>query len=126
MLLMILYKVHQLIKNFRNIYIYMYTEINNMGFFGFLNKVKGFLNKTVHKASNFGGKVLHGLDKGLHVVGNIADQASGALEGVPVIGELAGAARTFIKYGKGLIHMTQGGIHDVQKINNKFGKLRMK
>ena len=66
-------------KNFRNIYIYI--EINNMGFFRFLNKTKGFLNKTIHKASNFGGKVLHGLDKGLHVVGNIAniaDQAAGA------------------------------------------------
>ena len=74
-----------------------------MGFFRFLNKTKGFLNKTVHKASNFGGKFLHGLDKGLHVVGNIAnianiaDQAAGALEGVPVIGESAGAARPFIK-----------------------------
>ena len=100
-----------------------------MGFFKFLNKAKGFLNKTVHKASNFGGKVLHGLDKGLHVVGNIAniaDQAAGALEGVPVIGELAGAARPFIKQGKGLIHMTQGGVHDAQKINNKFGKLKIK
>ena len=60
-----------------------------MGFFRFLNKTKGFLNKTVHKASNFGGKILHGLDKGLHVVGNIAniaDQAAGALEGVVVLG----------------------------------------
>ena len=25
-----------------------------MGFFRFLNKTKGFLNKTIHKASNFG------------------------------------------------------------------------
>ena len=90
-----------------------------MGFFRFLNKAKGFLNKTVHKASNFGGKVLHGLDKGLHVVGNIADQAAGALEGVPIIGELAGTARPFIKQGKGLIHMTQGGVHDAQKINKR-------
>ena len=60
-----------------------------MGFFRFLNKTKGFLNKTVHQGSNFGDKVLHRLDKGLHVVGNIsniADQATGALEGVPVIG----------------------------------------
>ena len=57
---------------------------------------------------------------------NIADQAAGALEGVPVIGELAGAARPFIKQGKGLIHMTQGGVHDAQKINNKFGKLKIK
>ena len=115
MLLIILFKVLQLIKNFRNIY----TEIINMG----------FLNKTVHKASNFGGKVLHGLDKGLHVVGNIAniaDQATGALEGVPVIGELAEAVRPFIKQGKGLIQLTQGGVHDAQKINNKFGKLRIK
>ena len=56
----------------------------------------------------------------------LADQAAGALEGVPVIGELAGAARPFIKQGKGLIHMTQGGVHDAQKINNKFGKLKIK
>ena len=100
-----------------------------MGFFRFLNKTKGFLNKTINKASNFGGKVLHGLDKGLHVVGNIAniaDQAAGALEGVPVIGGIAGAARPFNKQRITLIHMTQGGVHDAQKINNKFGKLRIK
>ena len=30
------------------------------------------------------------------------------------------------KQGKGLIHMTQGGVHDAQKINNKFGKLKIK
>ena len=83
-----------------------------MGFFR-------FLNKTINKASNFGGKVLHGLDKGLHVVGNIAniaDQAAGALEGVPVIGELAGAARPFIKQGKGLIHLTQGGFMMLRRL----------
>ena len=60
-----------------------------MDFFRFLNKTKGILNKTVHQACNFGGKVLLGLDKGLHVVvniANIADQAAGALEWVPVIG----------------------------------------
>ena len=58
-----------------------------MSFFITLNRAKGFLNKTDHVVTNFGGKVLHGLDKGLHVVGNIAniaDQAAGALEGVPV------------------------------------------
>ena len=74
-----------------------------MWFFRFLNKTKGFLNKTVHQASNFGGKVLHGLDKGLHVVGNIAniaDQATGALEWFPLIGEVEGAARPLIKQGK--------------------------
>ena len=70
---------------------------------------------------------MHGLDKGSHVVGdiaNIADQAAGALKGVPVIGEVAGAARPLKKRGIGLIHMTQWGVHDAQKINNKFGKIK--
>ena len=51
-----------------------------MGFFRFLNKTKGFLNKTINKASNFGGKVLHGLDRGLRVVGNIANKQIKQLE----------------------------------------------
>ena len=67
-----------------------------MGFFRTLNKTKGFLNKVVHETAGFDGKVLNGLEKGtgiVHKILNVADQATNALENVPVFNEAVGIAR---------------------------------
>ena len=42
-----------------------------MGFFKIFDKAKGFLNKAIHKTIGFGGKVLHGIEKGTGVVHKI-------------------------------------------------------
>ena len=100
-----------------------------MGFFRTLNKTKGFLNKSADKVSGFSNKIISGAEKGLHVAGKIADfadKAAGALENVPIIGEIAGAARPLIKTGKNLLTCANNGLGKIQKINNKFGKVRLK
>ena len=100
-----------------------------MSFFKTFNKTKGFLNKSIDKTTGFTNKIIHGADKGLHIIGkvaDIADKAAGALENVPVVGELAGAARGVIKGSKNLIGMGEQGLNKADKFNNKFGRMKIK
>ena len=100
-----------------------------MGFMRTINNSKNFLNKSINKISGFGGKVLHGTEKGLHIVGKIADvadKAADALQNVPVLGGLANEARTFTQGGKKLITMGENGLNKADNINKKFGKVRIK
>ena len=100
-----------------------------MGFFRTINKAKGFLNKSADKIGGFSNKVIGGAEKGLHLVNkvvDIADKAAGALENVPVVGELAGAVRPMLKQGRQLLTGVDNGLNKAQKMNNKFGKLRLR
>ena len=95
-----------------------------MGFFKILDKAKGFLNKAIHKTTGFGGKVLHGLEKGtgvVHKILDVADQAANALENVPVLNEAVGIARPLIKDD---LNLTQGAQRGTQKLQQLNGKLR--
>ena len=95
-----------------------------MGFFKIFDKAKGFLNKAIHKTTGFGGKVLHGLEKGIgvvHKILDVADQAANALENVPVLNEAVGIARPLIKDG---LNLTQGAQKGTQKLQQLNGKLR--
>ena len=95
-----------------------------MGFLHKVNKISKFVDKGIHKAENFGQKIVKGANKGLHIadkVANIADKTLGALESVPVVGELAGAARPLVKQGQNLI---KGGEVGLNKIDNRMAKLK--
>ena len=100
-----------------------------MGFFRTINKAKDFLNKSADKIGGFSNKVISGVDKGIHIAGkvvSIADKAAGALENVPVIGEVAGLARPFLKQGMNLLNGADNGLNKINKVNNKFGKVRLR
>ena len=100
-----------------------------MGFFRTINKAKGFLNKSIHEVHGFGNKVVNGAEKGLHVVGkvaNIANDIADKLTNVPIIGGLAGEVKPFIGGARNLITKGERGLSKADKMNQKFGKIRIK
>ena len=100
-----------------------------MGFLHKINKVTRFLNKGINKAEHFGQKIVKGIDKGLNVahhIADIADQTLGALEGVPVVGQVAGGLRPFVKQGKNIIGMGEKGVDTANKVLNKVHGRRIK
>ena len=100
-----------------------------MGFFRTINKTKGFFNKSINNASGFANKVSHVANKGLHIVGdiaNVANDVAGKLTNVPVIGGLAGEIRPLLGGVQNAISKGETGLNKFNKINNKFGKMRIK
>ena len=100
-----------------------------MGFFRTLNKAKGFLNKSIDTASGFANKVSQVTNKGLHVVGKVADVANniaGKLTNVPVIGGLAGEVKPLLGGVRNAISHGETGLNKFDKMNNKFGKLKIR
>lgn len=100
-----------------------------MGFFRTLNKAKGFMNKSIGEVSGFGNKVINGAEKGLHIVGKVADIASdvaGKLTNVPIVGGLAGELKPVFGGAKNAISMGERGLNKADKFNQKFGKMRIK
>ena len=94
-----------------------------------INKITNFLNKDINKDEHFGQKIVKGIDKGLNVahhMADIANQPLGALEGVPVVGEVAGGLRPFVKQGKNIIGIGQQGTHETNKLLNKVHGRRLK
>ena len=100
-----------------------------MGFFRTINKAKGFLNKSIGEVSGFGNKLASGAEKGLHIVGKVADVASdvaGKLTNIPIIGGIAGELKPVFGGVKNATNIGESGINKFQGINNKFGKLKIK
>lgn len=100
-----------------------------MGFFRTINKAKGFLNKSIGEVSGFGNKLANGAEKGLHIVGKIADVAddvAGKLTNVPIIGGIAGELKPVFGGVKAGISKGESGLNKFDKLNNKFGKLKIK
>ena len=90
-----------------------------MGFLNKINKATRFLNKGLDKAEHFGQKIVKGADKGLHVGGkilNIADKTLGALENVPVIGEVVAPGRALIKQGEKVVNTGERGLSKADKL----------
>lgn len=97
-----------------------------MGFGKLVHKAIRFGSKMPSQLSKVGNKVIHGAEKGIGVAGNIlefADKAAGALERVPVVGELAGVARPFIKQGEGVLRGANVGLGKAQRITNKIDRM---
>jgi len=100
-----------------------------MGFFRTLNKAKGFLNKSVGEINGFGNKVVKGAEKGLHIAGKVADigsKVADKLTDVPVIGGIAGEIKPVFGGVKNALTMGERGLNKVDKVNQKFGKIRIK
>lgn len=100
-----------------------------MGFFRTINKAKGFLNKSVDKVSGFANKAIHVADKGLHLVGkgvDIANQVADKLTDVPIVGGIAGELKPVLGGSKILLDKGESALNKVNKVNNKFGKIRIK
>ena len=100
-----------------------------MGFFKIFDKAKGFLNKAISKTTGFGGKVLHGIEKGtgvVHKILDVADKAANTLENAPVLNEAVGIARPLIKDGLNLTEGAQRGTQKLQQLNGKLKKVHIK
>lgn len=100
-----------------------------MGFFRTINKAKGLLNKSVGAVSGFGNKVIGGAEKGLHIAGKIADVAdevAGKLTNVPIIGGIAGELKPVFGGAKNAISMGEKGLSQADRMNRKFGKVRIR
>jgi len=100
-----------------------------MGFFRTMNKAKGFLNKSIGEVSGFGNKLSHGLEKGIHIIGkvaNVADNVADKLENVPVIGGIAGEIKPIINVVKKGTSIGEKGLKIFDNSNKKFGKLSIK
>lgn len=98
-----------------------------MGFGKFIHSVSKFGKKIPGDISHFGGKVITGLEKGTKIGGKIldvVDKAAGALESVPVVGEVAGMARPLIKTGKQVLTGANNGLARADNLNSKIGKIR--
>ena len=98
-----------------------------MGFGKFIHSVSKFGKKIPGEINHFGGKVLTGLEKSAKIGGkvlDIADKAAGALESVPVIGEVAGMARPLIKTGEQALNGANNGLRRANNINNKIGRMK--
>ena len=100
-----------------------------MGFFRTINKAKGLLNKSVGTVSGFGNKIINGAEKGLHIackVADIADDVAGKLTNVPVIGGIAGELRPILGGAKNAIARGESGLSQAERMNKKFGKVRIR
>ena len=100
-----------------------------MGFFRTINKAKGLLNKSVGTVSGLGNKIISGAEKGLHIAGkvaDIADDVAGKLTNVPIIGGIAGELRPAFKGAKNAISMGESGLSQADRMNKKFGKVRIR
>ena len=100
-----------------------------MGFFRTVNKAKGLLNKSIGEVSGFGNKLATGAEKGLHIVGKIADVAddvAGKLTNVPIIGGIAGELKPVFGGVKNAASQGESGLNKFDKLNSKFGKLKIK
>lgn len=98
-----------------------------MGFGKFGKSLVKFGTKLPGNISKFGNKVIHGAEKGIGAASSVLgvmDKVAGALSGIPVVGELAGAARPFIQQGRGLMRGANNGLSRLEGVNNKIGRVR--
>ena len=100
-----------------------------MGFMHKISKASKFLNKGMNKAEHFGQKIIKGADKGLHIAGKVADIADktlGALESVPVVGEVVAPGRALLKQGRKVLKGGEVGLDRVNEAMNKAHNKRLK
>ena len=92
----------------------------------FIKKASNFGKRVAGEINQIGGKVIHTIQKGTRIGGkvlDIADQVAGRLEGIPVLNEAIGIARTLIKDGKMIVGGVNRGLGEANKINNKIGRI---
>lgn len=105
------------------------TRLYNMGFLSKINKASRFLNKGLNTAEHFGQKIVKGANKGLHIgdkILNIADKTLGALESVPVVGEVVAPGRALLKQGHNLLNVGESGLSKADKLMNSARGKRLR
>ena len=92
----------------------------------FIKKASNFGKRVAGEINQIGGKVIHTIQKGERIGGkvlDVADQVAGKLEGLPVLNEAIGIARTLIKDGKMIVGGVNRGLGEADKINKKIGRI---